>query len=101
MLPSLARILSELGANIRTARLRRRLSAVQVAERAGMTRQTLYAIERGDPRTALGNYAQVLLALGLEKDLLRVGADDVLGRKLQDARLETPRRAPRRIKPAR
>ena len=37
MLPSLSRTLSELGANIRTARLRRRLSIVQVAERAGIT----------------------------------------------------------------
>ena len=34
---SLSRTLSELGANIRTARLRRRLSIVQVAERAGIT----------------------------------------------------------------
>ena len=96
MLPSLSRTLSELGANIRTARLRRRLSIVQVAERAGITRQTLYAIEKGEPGTALGNYALVLLVLGLEKDLLKVAADDVLGRKLQDARLETPKRAPRR-----
>jgi transcriptional regulator with XRE-family HTH domain len=101
MIPSLSRILAELGAHIRPARLRRRLSAVQGAERAGITRQTLYAIERGEPGTALGNYAQVLLVLGLEKDLLRVGDDDTLGRKLQDARLTTPRRAPRRSNPDR
>jgi transcriptional regulator with XRE-family HTH domain len=98
MLPSLARILAELGANIRLARLRRRLSAVQVAERAGITRQTLHAIERGAPSVGMGNYAMVLFVLGLEKDLLRVGADDVLGRKLQDIGLETPKRAPRRRK---
>src|SRR5690606_24217882 len=79
MLPSLARILAELGANIRLARLRRRLSAVQVAERAGITRQTLHAIERGAPSVGMGNYAMVLFVLGLEKDLLRVGADTCWG----------------------
>jgi transcriptional regulator with XRE-family HTH domain len=96
MLPFLARILSELGANIRAARLRRRLSTIQVAERAGITRQTLHAIEKGAPTVGMGNYAHVLMVLGLEKDLLQVAADDVLGRKLQDAELETRRRAPRR-----
>lgn len=96
MLPSLNRILKEFGANIRLARLRRRLTAVQVAERAGITRQTLNAIERGGPGTALGNYAQVLFVLGLEKDLLQVASDDVLGRKLQDARLVVRKRAPKR-----
>lgn len=96
MLPTLSRTIAELGANIRNARLRRRLSAVQVAERAGITRQTLNAIEQGTGSVGMGNYAQVLMALGLEKDLLLVAADDVLGRKLQDLELETPKRAPRR-----
>ena len=40
---------------------------------------------------------QVLAVLGLEQDLSAVGNDDVLGRKLEDARLtETRRRAPKR-----
>ena len=96
MLPTLTRTLAALGGHIRAARLRRRLSAEQVAERAGITRQTLHAIEKGAGSVGMGNYAQVLLVLGLEKDLLLVAVDDVLGRKLQDAELETPRRAPRR-----
>jgi len=96
VLPSLARILGELGSNIRAARLRRHLGTVQVAERAGISRQTLHHIERGEPTVGMGNYAQVLLVLGLEKDLLRLAADDALGRKLQDAELATRRRAPRR-----
>lgn len=98
LLPTITRTLVELGGNIRLARLRRRLSAVQVAERAGITRQTLYAIERGVPSVGLGNLALVLFVLGLDRDLLKVAADDVLGRKLQDAALETPERAPRRVK---
>jgi transcriptional regulator with XRE-family HTH domain len=96
-LPAVARILGELGENIRLARLRRRLTASLVAERAGMTRPTLRAIERGEPGVTLGSYANVLHSLGLEKDLAMVGRDDELGRKLQDAGLPAPKpRKPRK-----
>jgi transcriptional regulator with XRE-family HTH domain len=86
-LPGVARVLAELGDNIRLARRRRKLSASLLAERAGMTRPTLRAIERGEFGVTLGSYANVLHCLGLEKDLRSVGRDDELGRKLQDAAL--------------
>lgn len=95
LLPSLQRILKELGINIRLARLRRRFPASQVAERAGISRPTLRAIERGDASVTVGAYASVLLCLGLEKDLSLVAKDDVLGRKIQDAHLPVKARAPR------
>ncbi len=98
ILPLLQRHLSEVGENIRLARLRRRFSASIVAERAGMTRTTLRSIERGDPSVTFGAYARVLLTLGLEKDLLLLACDDELGRKLQDARLPVKARAPRKKK---
>jgi transcriptional regulator with XRE-family HTH domain len=96
LLPRLQRILAALGQNIRMARLRRQFSAAIVAERAGISRTTLWSIERGDPNVTLGSYASVLLSLGLEKDLESVALDDVLGRKLQDLGLPTRARAPRR-----
>jgi transcriptional regulator with XRE-family HTH domain len=97
ILPSLKRILIELGENIRLARLRRQISASMVAERAGISRNTLRAIERGDESVTFSAYANVLFTLGLEKDLALVARDDELGRKLQDAGLPTKIRAPRRI----
>lgn len=84
LLPKHKRILSELGENIKLARLRRKLSAEQVAERANISRPTLIEIEKGNPNTSIGVYFQVLIVLGLENDLLGVGKDDLLGRKLQD-----------------
>lgn len=96
MLPSLNRILSEVGQNIRLARLRRKFSAALVAERAGMSRTTLSSIEHGDTGVSIGAYARVLLALSLEQDLGLVARDDVLGRKLQDIGLTVKRRAPKR-----
>jgi transcriptional regulator with XRE-family HTH domain len=90
--PGLQEILRALGENIHFARLRRRISTTMLAERAGMTRTTLRSVERGDSGVTLGAYASVLFCLGLEKDLLLVGKDDPLGRKLQDAGLTHTRK---------
>ena len=90
--PKLRKIMAELGENIKLARLRRRLTTDQVCERAGIGRTTLWQIEKGMPNVTMGAYAQVLFVLGLEKDFLKLGADDELGRRLQDANLETGKR---------
>lgn len=95
-LPKVSRALEDLGGNIKLARLRRRLSAALLAERLGVSRPTLRAVERGDPKVSVGTYAAALLSLGLLDDLSAVGSDDVLGRKLRDAELGEPKRAPRR-----
>ena len=87
LLPTAKRIMKALGVNIKLARRRRRLSTEQVAERANISRSTLWLVEKGDPGVAMGTYLQILFVLGLEKDLERVAADDEFGRKLQDAGL--------------
>lgn len=98
LLPKAQRILLELGQNIKLARLRRKLTTEQVAGRAGIARSTLWLVEKGSPGVAVGTYLQVLIVLGLEKDLLLVAQDDQLGRKLQDAKLTVRERAPKRSK---
>src|SRR5688572_7091620 len=87
LLPKIAKLLAGFGENIKLARLRRKLSTEQVAERANIGRTTLWAIEKGSPNVAIGFYVQVLFVLGLEKDLLKLAGDDPLGRRLQDAKL--------------
>lgn len=97
LLPKHQRILADLGENLKLARLRRQLSAEQVAERAGISRSTLSLMENGSAGASLGKLLQVLVVLGLETDLAKVAADDALGRKLEDARLtENRRRAPKK-----
>ena len=95
LLPKAQKVLNDLGENIKLARLRRKLSTEQVCERAGISRATLWQIEKGTPTVAMGAYFQVLFVMGLEKDFLKLGADDELGRKLQDAGLLVKERAPK------
>ena len=95
LLPRSRKIMLELGENIKMARLRRKLSTQQVAQRANISRPTLNAIEKGSPGVSMGYYLQVLSILGLDNDLLKVAKDDELGRKLQDAGLTIKARAPK------
>ena len=85
IMPKNLKLLTALGENIKLARLRRKLTAEQVADRACMGRKTLYNIEMGSPSVSMGNYLQVLFVLGLQNDLINIAANDPLGRKLQDA----------------
>lgn len=64
LLPETENILEQMGTQIKYARLRRKLSAELVAERAGISRATLVSIEKGLPSVAIGCYAAVLHALG-------------------------------------
>lgn len=88
LMPKTKEILTKMGEQIRMARLRRRLSVNLVSERAGISRTTLWSIEKGSPSVAIGAYAAVLHALNnMDSDLLLIAKDDELGRKLQDLNL--------------
>ncbi len=96
--PKGQKILATLGENIKLARLRRKLGTEQIAERSGISRKTLWQIEKGTPSVTMGAYFQVLFVLGLEKDFLKLAGDDEFGRKLQDIGLVAKERAPKRTK---
>lgn len=96
LMPDTQKILDTMGEQIKLARLRRKLSVELVAERAGISRATLWAVEKGSSSVAMGIYAAVLHALnGMDDDLLLIAKDDELGRKLQDMDLKVRKRAPR------
>lgn len=87
ILPKYQKILDQLGENIKLARKRRKLTTIQVSERAGIDRKTLYKVEKGNPKVTLGTYFNVLRVLNLQDDFLKLAVDDEFGRKLQDLEL--------------
>lgn len=87
LFPQHRKILEKVGENIKLARKRRKLTTIQVAERAGIDRTTLYQVEKGNPSVSMGAYFNVLRVLNLQDDFLKLGSDDAFGRKLQDLEL--------------
>ncbi len=89
-------VLKRLGLNIRTARLRRRLSMKELAERIGVSRYVVADIEKGKPTTAIAAYLGALWALGLLRNMREVADPDrdEEGKILEQAR--RPKTAPKR-----
>ncbi len=80
-------ILNQLGENIKRARKRRKLTTIRLAEIANIDRTTLYYIERGRASVSMGAYFNVLRALNLHHDFLKIAQEDPDGRALQDSGL--------------
>ena len=79
IMPDSEEILRIMGEQIKEARLRREISADLVAERASLSRATVWAVEKGSPSVAIGAYVAVLHAInGMDKDLLSVARDETL-----------------------
>lgn len=82
-----------LGSRIRLARIRRRITRRDLAERAGVNHKTAAAVEAGNLLTGVGAYLALIWALGLERELAQLLAPDhdQEGQQLELAR--TPKRA--------
>lgn len=93
LLPATERLAEGLGERLRLARLRRKLTALQVCERAGMSPMTLRALERGSTGATLGAYLAVMQVLGMQNQLELLAKDDPLGRTLQDIQLNKSKNA--------
>ena len=98
LFPDTERALQNAGANIKRARLRRNLCAELVAERAGISVDTLSSIEKGVSTVSIGAYAAVLHSLGMEKDLELLGADEEQKRRYREFNLKIRKRATPREK---
>ena len=84
------------GARIRAARLRRRISLSEMAKRVGIDRKTQLRLERGDPAISLAALIRNLSVLGLGSHLDRLAADDEAGSRLADLAMpERPHRSRR------
>jgi transcriptional regulator with XRE-family HTH domain len=96
--PEVQRNLNAFGSNLKLARLRRKISAELMAERADISRTTLYEVEKGSETVSIGAYISVLRVLGMDEEIAKLALDDELGRKLQDIGLLVKKRAPKRKK---
>ncbi len=91
------RAIRKLGQDIRDARRRRRIPVAVLAERASISRTTLYKVEQGDTAVSMGTYATVLFALGMIDRLSSVAdaGHDMVGRQLEEEHLPKRIRLPR------
>ncbi len=84
LLPSTERALEKVGANIKRARLRRNIRAELLAERAGISADTLSSIEKGVCTVSVDAYVAVLAFHGMEKDLELLGVDEEEKRRYRE-----------------
>jgi DNA-binding XRE family transcriptional regulator len=95
--PGVRRSLAKLGGDIATARRKRGLTIVMMAERIGSSKSTYLKVEKGEPSVSMGLYAMALFALGFGEaigDIVDPRRDDI-GLLLDADRL------PRRVRPKR
>ena len=102
LLPApLRRSIAKLGGDVATARRKRSLTVVMMAERIGVHKTTYLKVEKGDPRVALGIYAMALFVLGLSDGLTAIAdpSRDDTGLLLDNDRLPKRVRVPKEPQP--
>ena len=67
--PKVRRSFVKLGVDVTTARKKRNLTAVMMAERLGVAKSTYLRVEKGDPTVSMGVYAMALFVLGFSDAL--------------------------------
>lgn len=97
IMPDTQEILTQMGEQIKEARVRRGMSAELVAERAGISRATVWAMEKGSPSVSMGAYAAVLHTMNyMDQDLLLIAKDEKLKNVMREIGKEERSRAPKR-----
>lgn len=68
-------LLLQLGDRLRRLRKAQGLGTVEMAARVGITRNTLRAVETGDPAPSMGTYLRVMSVLGVSGELALLAGD--------------------------
>lgn len=87
-------LLLQLGDRLRRLRKARKMTAVDMSNRAGISRTTLYAVEAGDPGPSMGTYLRVMGELGVASDLAFLAGDLVNAPPADSAAARSHRPAP-------
>ncbi len=87
-------LLLQLGDRLRRLRKAQRLGTVELATRAGIARNTLRAVEAGDPAPSIGTYVRVMSLLGVGADLALLAGDALQPAPADSAAARSLRAAP-------
>ena len=87
-------LLLQLGERLRRLRQAQGLGTVEMAARVGVTRNTLRAVETGDPTTAIGTYVRVMSVLGVNAELALLAGDSIVPAPAGSAAARSRRAAP-------
>lgn len=87
-------LLLQLGDRLRRLRKAQRLGTVELAARAGIARNTLRAVESGDPGPSMGTYLRVMSILGIGGDLALLAGDALQPAPAGSAAARSRRAAP-------
>ena len=93
LLPRTEQALEKVGTNIKKARLRRNIRAELLAERAGISADTLTSIEKGVSTVSIGAYAAVLAVLEMDNDLGIIALDEEGKQRFNENNLKKRERA--------
>lgn len=87
-------LLLQLGDRLKRLRKAQGIGTVEMAVRAGITRNTLRAVEAGDPAPSIGTYLRVMSVLGLSGELALLAGDTLQPSPADSAAARSRRAAP-------